>query len=173
MGEILGRLGLGTGATLLRRLGMALALAAALGPLGLAPATANTATEVGLRGGPPGVGPLINAERRARGLRPLGGDARLQAAALRHAADMGLRGFFSHQGSDGTHHGHRIAAQGYRACLAAETIAWGQRSTEEVVHAWLNSPGHRRILLHQRATAYGAGFHPTRRQWVVVVARPC
>ena len=120
-----------------------------------------------------GVGQLINRERRARGLRPLGQDRRLRAAAFRHAADMGLRGFFNHRGSDGTHHGHRIAAQGFRACLAAENIAWGQRSAEEVVRGWMGSSGHRKIILHPRASAYGAGFHPTRRQWVLVVARPC
>ena len=119
------------------------------------------------------VGRLVNAERQARGLRPLGGDRKLRAAAFRHASDMGRRGFFSHRGSDGSHHGHRIAAQGYRACLAAENIAWGQRSAREVVHGWMNSPGHRKIILHPRAAEFGAGFHPTRRQWVLVVARPC
>ena len=119
------------------------------------------------------VGQLINAERRSRGLPPLGGDRKLRAAASRHAADMGRRGFFSHRGSDGTNHGHRIAAQGYRACLAGENIAWGQRSAREVVHGWMNSPGHRKIILHPGAAEFGAGFHPTRRQWVLLVARPC
>ena len=120
-----------------------------------------------------GVGDMVNRERMARGLRPLGRDGRLRAAAFRHAADMGLRGFFDHRGSDGSHHGHRIAAQGFRACLAAENIAWGQRSADEVVRGWMGSPGHRKIILHPRASAYGAGYHPERRQWVLVVARPC
>lgn len=116
---------------------------------------------------------LVNAERRARGLGPVRPDRRLGAAARGHATDMGRAGFFDHHGSDGGTHGDRIAAQGYRACLAGENIAWGQRSAAEVVRGWMGSPGHRRVILHPRATAFGAGFHPNRRQWVMVVARPC
>ncbi len=116
---------------------------------------------------------MVNAERRARGLGPLRPDRRLRAAARGHAADMGRGGFFDHRGSDGGDHGDRIAAQGYRACLSAENIAWGQRSAAEVFQGWMNSPGHRRNILHPRATAFGAGFYPERRQWVMVVARPC
>ena len=116
---------------------------------------------------------MINAERRARGLGPVRSDRRLSAAALRHATDMGVRGFFDHHGSDGGNHGDRIAAQGYRACLSAENIAWGQRSAAEVFQGWMGSPGHRRNILHPRVTAFGAGFHPTKRQWVMVVAKPC
>ena len=116
---------------------------------------------------------LVNAERSARGLAPLRRDGRLRAAARRHAEDMGVRGFFNHHGSDGGDHGTRIAAAGYQACLSGENIAWGQRSALEVVRGWMGSPGHRRIILHPRATAFGAGFHPERRQWVMVVAKPC
>ena len=116
---------------------------------------------------------MVNAERRARGLKPLRSDGRLAAAALRHATDMGMKGFFDHHGSDGGNHGDRIAAQGYRACLSAENIAWGQRSASEVFQGWMGSPGHRRNILHPRAAEFGAGFHPTKRQWVMVVASPC
>ena len=116
---------------------------------------------------------LVNAERLARGLGALRFDRRLGAAASGHAADMGTGGFFDHRGSDGATHGDRIAARGFRACLAGENIAWGQRSVSEVVRGWLGSPGHARVMLHPRATAFGGGFHPDRRQWVMVVARPC
>ena len=168
------RAGGGVRAAILRRLGAAVALAAALALAAPEAAVAGPSAEMAERAMPTlGVGQLINAERRARGLRPLGRDGRLRAAAFRHAADMGLGGFFSHHGSDGRDHGNRIAAQGFRACLAAENIAWGQRSAAEVVRGWMNSPGHRKIILHPRATAYGAGYHPTRRQWVLEVARPC
>lgn len=156
---------------LLGRILLALAVATT-GPAGVAAAAPSA--EAAARAIPSlGVGDLINRERRARGLRPLGRDGRLRAAAFVHAADMGLRGFFNHRGSDGGQHVHRIAAQGYRACLAGENIAWGQRSAEEVVRGWMGSPGHRDIILHPRASAYGAGYHPSRRQWVLVVARPC
>ena len=116
---------------------------------------------------------MVNAERRARGLKPLRSDQRLAAAARRHATDMGTRGFFDHHGSDGGNHGDRIEAQGYRACLSAENIAWGQRSASEVFQGWMGSPGHRRNILHPRAAEFGAGFHPNKRQWVMLVARPC
>ena len=167
---------MGRAAIGLRRLaaGAALLAAATTGALAPQAATAGPSAEAAARAIPKlGVGDLVNRERAARGLRPLGRDGRLRAAAFRHAADMGLKGFFDHRGSDGTHHGHRIAAQGFRACLAAENIAWGQRSAQEVVRGWMGSPGHRKIILHPRASAYGAGYHPTRRQWVLVVASPC
>ena len=120
-----------------------------------------------------GMADLVNAERRARGLAPLRRDRRLRAAATGHAADMGTRGFFDHHGSDGGDHGARIAARGFRACVSGENIAWGQRSATEVVRGWMNSPGHKRVILHPRVTSFGAGFHPQRRQWVMVVAGGC
>lgn len=140
-------------------------------PLTVAPAVAPTLAAAAPSAA--GMIDLVNAERRARGLGALRPDRRLGAAASWHAADMGTAGFFNHQGSDGRTHGDRIAGQGYRACLAGENIAWGQRSASEVVQGWMGSPGHRRVMLHPRATAFGAGFHPNRRQWVMVVARPC
>lgn len=166
----------GRAAVGLRRVvaGAALLAGVALGAGAPGGAAAGPSAETTARAVPAlGVGELVNRERAARGLGPLGRDRRLRAAAFRHAADMGLRGFFDHRGSDGTHHGHRIAAQGFRACLAAENIAWGQRSARDVVRGWMGSPGHRRNILHPRASAYGAGYHPTRRRWVLVVARPC
>ena len=138
-------------------------------PLSVAPAGA---TEVAAPS-TAGMIDLVNGERRARGLAPLRSDRRLRAAARRHAAAMGTGGFFDHHGRGGDDHGDRIAAQGYRACLSGENIAWGQRSAREVFQGWMGSPGHKRIILHPRATAFGAGFHPERRQWVMVVARPC
>lgn len=151
--------------------GLVLAMVLAIGPgdAGAAPSAAEVSRAIPALG----VGEKVNRERAARGLPPLGRDRRLREAAFRHAADMGLKGFFNHRGSDGSHHGHRIAAQGFRACLAAENIAWGQRSADEVVRGWMGSPGHREIILHPRASAYGAGYHPERRQWVLVVARAC
>ena len=72
-----------------------------------------------------------NAQRKQFGLRPLEVDLRLVRSARRHTAWM-------------THNRnlqHTTAPVG-------ENIAMGQRSSGEVVTAWMNSPGHRQNILH-------------------------
>ena len=44
---------------------------------------------------------LVNAERAAQGLHPLGVDHNLVTAARDHSEDMGLQGYFSHTSLDG------------------------------------------------------------------------
>ena len=105
---------------------------------------------------------LLNAERERRGRRPLLEDARLQAAALAHARDMAKRDYFAHRSPDGTSPQQRAEAAGYRARTAGgENLAWGAReaATPSVaVRGWMESPGHRRLLLDPRFVAIGIGI---------------
>jgi uncharacterized protein YkwD len=70
---------------------------------------------------------------------------------------------------------NRIRDTGYKACTAAENIAWGYRHPDQVVAGWTRSRDHRRNLLHREireigiATATGNG----RQYWVMVLARNC
>jgi len=98
-----------------------------------------------------------NAERTRRGLRPLTVDTRLAAAAQAHSADMVQRGFFAHESPDGRQVWDRAVAAGYAYRKVAENIAAGQRSAEEVVRGWMESPGHRANILDGDLTQIGVG----------------
>ena len=105
---------------------------------------------------------LLNAEREAQGLRPLLEDGRLHAAALAHARDMAKRNYFAHRSPDGTSPQQRAEAAGYRArTVGGENLAWGSReaATPSVaVRGWMESPGHRKLLLDPRFVAIGIGI---------------
>jgi uncharacterized protein YkwD len=110
---------------------------------------------------------LINAERRARGIREVSGERRLRSAAERHASDMVRRGYFAHRSPGGGDLRDRLRAAGYggraRAWWAGEILAWGtaHRSTPEaVVTAWLASPPHRDVMLDPRFDEVGVGVEP-------------
>lgn len=51
----------------------------------------------------------------------------------------------------------------YRA--AAEHIAMGQRTPEEVVNAWMNSHGHRKNILSSSYTHIGIGYVENGNYW--------
>jgi uncharacterized protein YkwD len=108
---------------------------------------------------------LINQERRGRGLAPLSANTTLARAARRHAADMVLRGYFSHVSPDGLTFVDRLRKVGYvrSSCAwnAGETLAWGtgaQATPASRVAAWMNSPPHRAILLGRAFREAGLGI---------------
>jgi uncharacterized protein YkwD len=96
---------------------------------------------------------LINRERRAHGLVPLRGNARLGRAAGRHAADMVRRGYFSHVSPEGQTFVDRLRDAGYLGRCAwsvGETLAWGsgtESSPRSRVQEWMHSAPHRAVLL--------------------------
>lgn len=96
-----------------------------------------------------------NAERVAHRLRPLTVDARLCTAAQAHTDDMIRRGFFAHENPDGKQVWDRAVAAGYLYRKVAENIAAGQRTADEVVRGWMNSPGHRVNILDGELTQIG------------------
>jgi uncharacterized protein YkwD len=76
---------------------------------------------------------LVNAERAAQGLHPLGVDHNLVTAARDHSEDMGLQGYFSHTSLDGRTVPDRITAAGYFYNTYGENIAGGQPTPEDVI----------------------------------------
>ncbi len=102
---------------------------------------------------------LVNEARRRHGCPRLRGDERLRAAARSHSADMRARGYLAHQAPDGGTPSDRMRTAGY-SWPAAENIACGQQRPHEVMHAWMNSPGHRANILNPRARAVGVGLDP-------------
>jgi uncharacterized protein YkwD len=82
----------------------------------------------------------------------------LTVAAERHAADMARRNYLSHTSRSGATPWRRISWTGYRAVRAAENIAAGYGSPEDVVRGWLESPSHRRNILDCNLREVGVGF---------------
>ena len=122
-----------------------------------------------------GLGQGINAARQGQGLRALRGDADLMLAAQRHACDIARDGQMTHQGSDGSNSAQRAQRAGFDTCLTAENLAFGFPRAEQIVAGWMNSPGHRRNILLDRATHYGIGIAngPQGPMWVMLYARQC
>ena len=67
----------------------------------------------------------VNAFRASAGLAPLRLEPRLSRAAEQHSRDMLARNFLSHQGSDGSDPGARIARAGYRWRSYRENVGVG------------------------------------------------
>ena len=82
----------------------------------------------------------------------------LTAAASVHSLDMAERGKPSHEGSDGSDSGERITRAGYVWSGSGENVAAGQQSAEEVVAAWLDSPGHCDTLMEPNFIETGIAF---------------
>ncbi len=99
-----------------------------------------------------------NRERAGHGLAPLTLERRLTAAAQAHGQDMVNRRFFAHDSPDGRSVADRVLAAGYTYRVVAENIAAGQRTVEEVVDGWMNSPGHRANILSPDVRQIGIGF---------------
>jgi uncharacterized protein YkwD len=101
---------------------------------------------------------LIDAERVSRGLAPLAFDALLAQVAEAHSQDMINRDFFDHINPDGLDPGERLANAGYGAGNWGETIGAGYTTPESMLNGWLNSSGHRNILLSPSFTQIGLGY---------------
>ncbi|MFC4455825.1 CAP domain-containing protein [Deinococcus sonorensis] len=68
---------------------------------------------------------------------------RLSEAARAQSVGMALGRYFAHVSAvDGSDPFQRIDATGYRGRAEAENIAAGQTTPQQVVDAWLRSPGH-------------------------------
>ena len=85
-----------------------------------------------------------NAERKRYGLAPLEVDAELLESARKHCAWMTRRRRLQHA---------RRAV--------AENIAMGQRTSKDVVRAWMNSSGHRANILNRSHRRIGVAAYRT------------
>ncbi|WP_027482102.1 CAP domain-containing protein [Deinococcus pimensis] len=79
---------------------------------------------------------------------PLRRNANLDVAARAQSAGMAFGGYFDHVSAlDGSAPGDRARASGYAWTKVAENIAGGQKTPQEVVTGWLQSPGHCRNIM--------------------------
>ena len=100
---------------------------------------------------------LVNAERAKVNLPALTMTAKLNEAALVRAKETVQS--FSHTRPNGSSFSTVLKENGISFQGAGENIAWGQRTPEQVVNAWMNSEGHRANILNPRYTSIGVGYY--------------
>lgn len=100
---------------------------------------------------------LVNKIRAQNGLSRLKWADDLAALARAHSRDMINRRFFSHNNPDGLSPFDRMKAAGISYRTAAENIAYGQKTPEAVMNAWMNSSGHRANILNANVKEIGVG----------------
>ena len=98
---------------------------------------------------------LVNKERTANGLQPVKVSPKLSNAANVRARE--LKENFSHTRPDGTSCFTAMDEEGIKYSSAAENIAYGQKSPESVMNAWMNSSGHRANILNKNMQYIGVG----------------
>ncbi|ETL93892.1 hypothetical protein F442_08337 [Phytophthora nicotianae P10297] len=91
----------------------------------------------------------VNLFRAQNGLAAVTIDYRLGKAALLHSQDQASHCNMTHTGTAIARLGDRVRAEGYRYSTAAENVAAGQASVEDVMTSWWNSPGHRANILNE------------------------
>lgn len=84
----------------------------------------------------------------------------LAVAALKHAADMSRKNYFSHNSLDGRTSDKRMVNasytyKGFKSFAVGENIAQGQMSIAEVMAGWFKSPGHCRNLMNREFKEVG------------------
>jgi len=89
---------------------------------------------------------------------PLAWNPLLGQAALVHSTDMAQKHYFNHKQPDGSVPADRATRAGYRWTRVGENIASGQRTPEEAVASWLDSPGHCANIMNPTFTEMGAAY---------------
>lgn len=100
---------------------------------------------------------LVNEERKKAGLSELTVDLKVQSAANVRAKE--IVSSFSHTRPDGRQFSTALTEAGASFRGSGENIAWGQKTPEAVMQAWMNSSGHRANILNARYTSIGVGYY--------------
>lgn len=102
----------------------------------------------------------ISHQRTARGIGGIRGDRALARAANYHTVQMLRSNFFSHSSRNGTPFHSRVRRFAHRRAVG-ETLALVGGSCRgtagRIVRMWMNSPGHRAILLSGGYRRVGIG----------------
>ena len=110
---------------------------------------------------------ILNNERGGVDVVPVIENALLNEAAQAHAEDMAENNYLSHIALDGSTPADRVLEVGYDYAFIAENIAQGFVSEEDVMEAWMNSPGHAANILDPRAADFGLGLEDD--TWVLLL----
>jgi len=97
---------------------------------------------------------LTNEQRQIHGLDSFSQDVALTQTAALRARESKI--FFSHTRPDGSDCFSAFDENGVIYGMAAENIAYGQKTPTEVVAGWMDSPGHRANILNPGLINLGA-----------------
>lgn len=108
---------------------------------------------------------LVNEQRSTNGLKPLTANWELSRVARYKSQDMVDNRYFSHTSPTYGTPFQMIRAFGLTYRTAGENIAYGQRTPQTVVNAWMNSSGHRANILNASYTQIGVGYVSSGHYW--------
>lgn len=108
---------------------------------------------------------LVNTFRAEHDLRPVKRNRYLDRAAQAQSNDMLKRDFFDHINPNGEGPMDRVLRTGFRGRLVLENIAGGIPTPETAMTGWINSPGHRKAMLHPDVRRIGLGYAFRSRDW--------
>lgn len=100
---------------------------------------------------------IMNNERVSRGLSPLIKHDETTYVARLKSYDMIKTGYFSHNSPIYGSPYKMMKSFDIEFTTAGENIAYGQRNAQDVMTAWMNSPGHRANILSRNYTHIGVG----------------
>lgn len=108
---------------------------------------------------------LVNEIRAKNGLKPLTANWELSRIARYKSQDMVDNRYFSHTSPTYGTPFQMIKAFGLSYRSAGENIAYGYRTPQAVVDAWMNSSGHRANILNASYTQIGVGYVASGHYW--------
>lgn len=100
---------------------------------------------------------LTNEERSDDALPTLVRNSTLDEAAQMKAEDMAKYSYFAHESPSGVTPWHWFKEAGYNYAYAGENLAVHFNDSDEVVRAWMNSPGHRANIMGNSYAEIGIG----------------
>jgi len=102
---------------------------------------------------------LTNIEREKVGLHKLTLWNELSIVAMEKSKDMATFNYFAHISPNYGSPFEMMTSFGIKYMAAAENLAYGQRTPEEVVQAWMNSKGHKDNILNRSYNRIGIGVY--------------
>lgn len=108
---------------------------------------------------------LVNQHRAEAGLSPLRANWELSRVARYKSQDMADNRYFAHNSPVYGTPFQMIRAFGLSFRTAGENIAYGQRTPQAVVSAWMNSSGHRANILSGSYPQVGVGYVSQGHHW--------
>ncbi|TVY02380.1 hypothetical protein FPZ45_06960 [Cohnella terricola] len=102
---------------------------------------------------------LVNQERSKAGLSALSMDDKLSKMAMAKAQDMFNNKYFDHNSPTHGSPFDMMKEYGITYNSAGENIANGQPSPTQVMHDWMNSPGHKANIMNNSYTHIGIAYY--------------
>jgi uncharacterized protein YkwD len=139
---------------------LTLAVSSLLAALTVSPDAATAAGGPQVDAGERAIVRAINRQRAAHGVAKVRSSARLARAADYHSREMLYADYFAHHSHDGGPFDRRVRRFASHRAIG-ETLAMldrcGRAAARRVVRLWMNSPGHRAILVSATFRRVGLG----------------